>query len=368
MAAKGKSTAKAAKGKAKPKTTKVRKSATAALSPAQFKAYQTAAQKAQQQQQAQALRQRRLASVARVNKKLAVARKAASRSAVAAFAAQQTFRQAVSGHQSAMLRKRSAANLFRLQQRATQARFIFRGESIHAHTTRMQTVTSAQAASTYQKYRQSAIKRNNQKLKSKNLKPRKKTTAKKTGGYSAAAKSAGMRAARQVRPTQATKAKNAKTNANKAAQSKKKSAAKPKQVKAAVYSAGVNREWVTAGNTQGIENCAAVALANHMLAWTGYRLTDDQVMDLHFAGGDTLAGVIKAAGWDNVTVGMAVPLDGLDGFPVGSLVSYDSLVNYDTPRVPHAAVLLDDGNVATWGEVMKLTEPIEEGWFVQWRV
>jgi hypothetical protein len=362
MAAKGKSTAKTVKGKAKPKTTKVRKSATASLSPAQFKAYQKAAQKVQQGQQAEALRRRRLASAAKVNKKLAVARRSASRSQVAAYAARQTFRQAVSGHQSSMLRKRAAANVFRLQQRATQARFIFRGESIHAHTTRMQTLTSAQAAATYQKFRQSAIRRNNQKLKSKNLKPRKKRKARKTGGYSAAAKSAGMRAARQVRPAQATKAKNTKTNANKAAQSKKKTAAKPKQVKAAVHRAGVNREWVTAGNTQGVENCAAVALANHLLAWTGYRLTDDQVMDLHFAGGDTLQGVIEAAGWDNVAVEMAVLLDGLDGFPVGSLVSYD------TPYGPHAAVLLGEGNVAAWGEVVKLTEPIEEGWFVQWRV
>jgi hypothetical protein len=128
----------------------------------------------------------------------------------------------------------------------------------------------------------------------------------------------------------------------------------------------VNAEWITAGNDLGIDNCVAVAIANHRLLHTGHRLTDDVIRDMDHFAGRRLDFAIYCLYWDRLL---------FDEFRIEDYDSVDPIkacpgliVGFDTPRGPHCGVLLPDNKVISWGEVIPLDAEIEEAWFVKWTV
>jgi hypothetical protein len=397
VAAKSKAPAKAVK---KPKAavkTKVKKvkSPTAGLNAAQVKKYNAAAKKVTASQnlrtKAASYRQRRLATAKRVTAKQRSAYKTAAASRAVSLAVQKTYQQTVSGHQAAYLRKSAAARVFKAQSIASSRKFVALGEGTHAHTSRMQTVTSAQANAIEKKLIAKATQtaKTNAARKAKAFKhlkkigkigknaktipkgysinvkgqlvktkkrPKKVAVKKKKGstGNSPAAIRAGLKAARTPPTKAALKA---------AAQSKKKpvkAAAKPK---ASVITPAVNPRWVTAGNDKGVDNCLSVAIANHLLAWTDYRLDDDQVNSIP---GETVYDALRylqeSDPFDNVHVEMFAELTDTHHDIPGSLICF-----YTPKHIEHAGLLLGSGMIS-WGEVSPIPETVTEAWYIRWRV
>ncbi len=370
--------------------------------------------------QAEALRKRRLATAARVTSKQKIAYAASSQAAVRKFAVMQTFRQVAGGHQAAYRRTTAARRVFSATMLATQRLFIHQGIAIHAHRNRMQTLTSGQA----QAFIRAARQRSSQRLKNPAVQKKmqqQRANARRTararsqaakranplkGGYSPQAKAAGLAAAsaagggirssrsasvakgkrKQARAkarsqasqrrratqratgraqSQYAKSRNLAQSQARGSQSAAKAYAKPIRRKAAVITPVVNADWIAAGNNQGTENCVAVAIANHLLAWTGYRLTDDQVSDLHEAGDGTIRGTLLAAAvlWRNIRVALAVKLSCLSSlYPTGTLLGTS------TSRGPHAVLLMPGNQVVSWGELTPLEDVTEEAWYVQWEL
>lgn len=395
MAAKSKAKAKAVK---KPKAavkTKVKKAKTptAGLSAAQVKKYNAAAKKVTAKQnlrnKSASLRQRRLAAAKKSTAKAAASYKAAAGQRAVSLAVQRTYAQTVSGHQAAYLRKSAAKRVFQAQSIAASRKFVALGEQTHAHTSRMQTVTSGQAtkiesqliakatrtAKTNAARKAAAFKAlkragkisknaktvpkgysinvKGQLVKTKKSKAPKKAPKKKAG-LSPAAIRAGLKAAHAPATKAALQA---------AAQSKKKAVKVAAKPKASVITPAVNSEWVTAGNDQGTDNCLPVAIANHLLAWTGYRLDDDQVNSIT---GETVWDVLvwlqETDPFDNVHLAMFAELTAAHHYLAGSLVCFD------TPkRVEHSGLMLGDG-VVGWGEIQDIPEVITEAWYIRWGI
>lgn len=403
MAAKAKAQAKNVKKPKAAANTKVKKkkTPTAGMDAKQLKAYTKAAKsvaaKQQVQKNANAYRARRLATAKRVTATQRAAYKSAAASRAVQYATQKTYNQLSSGHQSSYLRKSAAKRVFNATRIASSRKFVALGEATHAHQSRMQTVTNAQAVSMEQKLRAKALKtaartasRKARLLKSlkkagkvkKNatslpkgytvsttgtprlIKTKKKAAAKSKvakarGGYSRQAVQAGLKAAQGVKKREQAAAKVAK-----AAQSKKK-AAKPKaKPKAAVVTPVVNSNWITAGNDRGIENCLAVAIANHLLHWEGYELDDAQVWALDELCDDktitvALHDLQHRSPWSNVRLAEVHYLGTYSGS--GSLVGCTTKYGY------HSGLALDEG-VVSWGEILKDDVSIAESWYLRWQV
>lgn len=320
----------AAKPKAAAKASKAPKKAnkTPNFSVVQWQAYQAASKKAVRASQAAALRQRRLQAAGKATTKARSAAMAARNARIKAQAVRQTYLQTVSGGQSKTLRVQAARRLFQVQSVATQKAFAARGEAIHAHTTRLQTLTSSQAASQQARFSASAKKA---------LAHKKPGTAKAAGrpstGRSAAGKAAGLAAARA-------------TPAGPQSKSKPRKAAALKRVRDPHFGS----DWIVAGNDEGTENCTAVAVANHRFAWTGYRMTDDEIAAL---GTGSIRDVLKRT--PGVTeMRLIRPVTG-------------ALIGYESEYGPHAGVLLARQRVISWGESVPLEADIEEAWFVAWQ-
>jgi hypothetical protein len=157
--------------------------------------------------------------------------------------------------------------------------------------------------------------------------------------------------------------------------------------------------WILGGNGWH-EGCAAVALANHLLAATGKRVSDDEVLSLHVrAAGHpqaraSILGVLEAAaqwglgGWRPVLMaeapaGEGVPRDSSPwpGLRWPLILSLDLTVaqrdqsTWDTQAAPywgpHAGLLASD-RVITWGREVPVTAAFLEAqvmgaWQVEWR-
>lgn len=298
------------------------------FSAVQWKAYQAAARKAVRASQAQALRQRRLQAAGKATTKARAAATAARNARIKVHAVHQTYLQTVSGGQSKTLRVQAARRLFQVQSVATQKAFSARGQAIHAHTTRLQTVTSSQASSQQARFSASARKA----LAHKKPGTRKAAGRPSTGRSAAAGKVAGLAAARS-------------TPAGPKVKSKPRKAALTR-----VRDPHFGNDWLVAGNDQGAENCTAVAVANHRLAWTGYRMTGEEIAAL---GTGSIRDVLKRA--PGVTE--MRPMRPVTG----------ALIGYESEYGPHAGVLLARQRVVSWGESVPLEAYIEEAWFVRWR-
>jgi hypothetical protein len=395
----------ASKAKAKGAKAAVKKRSGPRLTPAQWKAYRAAAQKVTRQQQSEALRLRRLKSAARVTQKQAAALYQRRRAKVAQQAVRRTFAQVAGGHQVAANRARAARNVFRATQLATQAQFIHQGISIHAHQVRMQTITRRQAASAQARFAVAARRRAQANLKPKSAKkilkkaaasPRQAVKKPVARGYSAQAKSAGLRAAAalgpvnsprravkrpkakratrqvQTRKTQASVARNKAKSAVSAAQSSKAKAhtsstghAAPKKAAApSLVTASIVTGWVTAGNDEGRPNCVAVALANHLLAWHDYRLSYEAIESLNWLGHEW--GLTIPEALEHSKHGATWPWRVNEYCRIDKAVP-GSLVRLDTVTGSHAAVLMPGNRMVSWGKLVPVPDTVDEYWYASWK-
>lgn len=123
--------------------------------------------------------------------------------------------------------------------------------------------------------------------------------------------------------------------------------------------------WITAGNHSGAENCAAVAIANHLLYHTGLRMTDRQVNELA-AADETIPRMLSY-------LRRNMPFDNVRPYfnrlPVNkTFFSGDAgIVVYKTEYGVHAALRTLEGTVVSYGEELPLAYPVTEAWFIQWQ-
>jgi hypothetical protein len=147
-----------------------------------------------------------------------------------------------------------------------------------------------------------------------------------------------------------------------------KAAKKPKaSIRALTYCEPTitGKLWITAGNDQGTENCAAVAIANHLLYKTGLRMDDDQV-NLLAEQGETIPELLEAMKnglFENVGVTMYCR----DWSGPGA-------VNvYETTEGTHAVLSLPSGLVVSHGTTVYPTSHWPawiwaESWYVSWLI
>lgn len=386
MAAKAKAKGKAVKAtKAKAKTkVKKAKKPTTGMTAQQLNKYNAAAKKATIQQRAANLQKRSLATARRVTAISRRSYKAAAASRAVAYAIRQTSRQANAQRLSSATRRAAAARVFNATRIASSRKFVALGEATHARTSVLQTMTNSQALAYQTKLSQkaAATARTNAQKKAaatRKLSTRNRTAKtakkgkspskpKKKTGYSPAAIAAGLKAAgpisKQTKKQKLSMSKGSKTKARQAAQSKKAAAKVKAKPKASVITPKVNvSDWITAANDQGIENCLSVAIANHLYAWTGYKMADDQVDEIK---GDTVYSALEYlklhSPFENVKVEEFAQLTHRHHDIPGSLIVFNP------PEGCHAGVLLPHWKVVTWGEIVKLESEVEEAYYVRWEV
>jgi hypothetical protein len=346
----------AAKGVKASKTTKSKSGMTAA----QNKAFQAASKKAiataQLQHNAKTLQARRLQGAAKAHAKLAAKGAQLFSARIKVAAVSQTYRQIARAHQAKSLRVQAAHNLFKAQSLATNRQFAYSGEAIHAHTTTMQTLTDAQALAAAQRLSNAARKRIVSGASKKKPKPKVTTKVRaKKSPYTAVGQAAGRAAAARVgKPKVQVKKARAKTTAK---------ASASKHRKAAGLTRAVNPVWITAGNDEDKENCVLVAIANHCLLHTGYRVPDGHIDYLSLYNAFSIATALyridRSEAWTPVTLseyGMVKPEDAKPGMIVG----------FETEHGPHCGVLLEGNMVVSWGEIVVLETEIEEAWEISW--
>lgn len=344
-----------AKKAAKPKAAKVTaakkpKKPTAGMSAAQVKAYTKAANNRRVSERAVAYRQRRLATARRVTAQAARSYQSAAQARTVAYATRRSFQQTVTGHQSAALRKAAAQRVFNATRVASSRKFVALGQARHARQNVLQTVTSAQALAIERRLSSKAratagVKKPKTAKKASAAKTAPRKSSSGRSGYSQAAVRAGLNAAAKVPKS--------------ASASKKKAAAKPKVRKAASAFPAVNPRWVTAGNDRGTENCVAVAIANHLLAWTGVRMTDEQIKWL--SDFSTISGALNELQFHQPFAPEIV----LQGFYETWGTEPGMIIGYESEYGPHVGVLLVH-EVVSYGEVVPLNADIEEGFYVAW--
>lgn len=306
---------------------------------AQYSAYLTASkaaiQKAQLAHSTEALRQRRVQAAFKVQAKLAAKRHQGIVAKQARNAVRASYQQSVTQKQSKHLRLQAASRLFKAQSVVTQKQFAYSGEAIHARTTNLQTLTSAQALSiTTRKVnaaRKAALSKN---------KPKKSGTAKartSKSPYAAIGRQAGIQAAARV-PASKTR-------------------------KAARMLPVMTVNWITAGNDVGEENCVAVAIANHLLYHTGCRLPDEEVRKLVFSRLDIAVYNLRRRSWKAAALESYTPVLPERARP-GMVIGFEVTVN-GNPE-PHCGVLMPGNEVVSWGEVVPLESDIEEAWELTW--
>jgi hypothetical protein len=120
-------------------------------------------------------------------------------------------------------------------------------------------------------------------------------------------------------------------------------------------------KWITAGNNTGVENCAAVAIANHLWFHENLMMTDEQVNRLAVSG-KTVPALLKYLRYNEFfeNVWPEVPRS-------LTLAGPGDVVVYEIREGTHAALLLENRMVVSWGEEMPLKYPVTEGWHIKWR-
>jgi hypothetical protein len=143
-------------------------------------------------------------------------------------------------------------------------------------------------------------------------------------------------------------------------------------------------EWILGGNDR-VPDCAAAAVANSLLAATGWRASDDDVIDLYCrAGGTTVQAALRAA--ERFGLGSMRPsgfgsLPGPDTPEDGFLVELEleeAQLDQGTwdwepsPVLGEHAVYLAGGQVVSWGFATPvtgvfLTAQVTGAWWVRWK-
>lgn len=373
---------------------------------------QTALRRQQFAAAVQRLRAQRLKAAASLAQKAAVRHAVAQRTAIAAYAAKQSSRQAILGHQNSALRARVHADFIRHVTNAQRAQYAYKGVKAYAHTAVMRTLTDAQATSAVQAQQAKAAGTAKAAVKSTSTahkqaaSPAFQAAAAKiraqaqAAGLAAAAavpasrgrgrprKASTVGTARQKRPatrstgqrkTAGTRTAKAKRTTSASIKSAKKPAATVTRAgRTAVKPEGVfpltPRERLTwFGDPEGYD-CVAAAIANSLLHATGYRLSFEQYADLVFELGeapcleDALGRVRDEPPWypedevprlTHVTATRAFSLTG------------STVLGFPTENGPHAALQLQGRRIASWGDVYALvdiaTGAVEEAWTLSWK-
>jgi hypothetical protein len=111
--------------------------------------------------------------------------------------------------------------------------------------------------------------------------------------------------------------------------------------------------WITGGNDVA-DNCAAVAVANSLLAATGRRIPDADLLRLHDRAGP-------------LSIAEALAALGAASFTETTAVSEGTVIGVATPYGPHAA-LWTGGGLVTWGRWTGCPDDwqADEAWAVTW--
>jgi hypothetical protein len=288
-------------------------------------------------------------------------------------------RQAVLGKQSSALRARINDDLRATTSRANKLQATAAHDAKSATAAIMRTVTSGQAMTHEQ-----AIEAANAKLKAKTKSKTKHGKHGKSSESAAAAKRAGLAAASKVKASASSPARGkvhsaaksahySKSSATRASSSSKKTAVSKKSpvARGAALSQTTTSEsndaWFGAPHT---DDCVAAAIANHALYVDGYRATREQFNELTDLLGyeptierglEIAAAMARRGAWPAMP--RFAPWLGL---PIaGMIVGYEAMT--DTGRRPHAALLVDDAMVVSWGDEMPLDTEIEEAFVIRWR-
>lgn len=122
--------------------------------------------------------------------------------------------------------------------------------------------------------------------------------------------------------------------------------------------------WITAGNDAGEENCASVAIANHLLATAGIRITDEDVRrlsELHDGDlRDALRAMLACQPWRHRAL--------LSAARPATAPGPGQVWGFETAGGPHAALSTGEAMIASWGEESPFTGEVEEAYQLAWTV
>lgn len=158
----------------------------------------------------------------------------------------------------------------------------------------------------------------------------------------------------------------AKAGAAAAAKVSPKAAPKPSKTRKAAggrHETLADTQWIVAGNDKGVENCVAVAIANHLLLQTGRRVTSAELtyMAYYDSVWKAISWLDFHESWKGVGLseyGMIKPEEAEPG----------DIVGFETPQGSHCAVLMPGNMVISWGEIAPLESEVDEAWQVKWTV
>ena len=192
------------------------------------------------------------------------------------------------------------------------------------------------------------------------------------GGRSAQAKARAATVAKTGKPPPVSKARHQAAlkwaAAGRASQAAKKAGKKPPAAKkkaalpVTMFSWLGPQIWLTGCNDER-PTCAAVAVANSLLAITGFAAPDRDIMELHeLAGGDdgaTIETVLNAAavhGLNGIRLGDFFPADGIG----------PGLVCGIQTRRGYHAVLSHEFGMISWGMLLSHSGELREQWALEW--
>lgn len=299
------------------------------------------------------LRQSRLTASAHMQKAAAAAQKQASTASIALFATKMSLRQSHLAHQNAALEQRVYADYERHLQSFARKQYAAKGEKAFAHTAVMRTLTQAQAQTIEEAKFAHAVKA----AKKASRMAAKSSMRSQAKSFSAAIKT-------EVRSADAVINANAKAAGLKAARAipAPRKARRPAQVQRCTY----RGTWF---GTPGGEDCAAAAVGNSIIrqlpASTALRAALYETLRELIPDGATVAQGLDAvmSTWPE--------LGGYDGTWAPADLRPGMIVCFPTEEGDHAAVLLEGGMIASWGEVLPLedvaTGGVEEAYEVFWR-
>lgn len=233
---------------------------------------------------------------------------------------------------------RGKAAVVRLHNQSVQANFA----AIRSRTTTVQQAVNMEQRALIAASKRAAARKPAAKVAKKTAAPRKKSP------YAAIGAKAGAAAAARVPASK------------KAAPSKTRTAAR--------VTPAVNADWITAGNDEEVENCVAVAIANHLLLQTGYRVSSTELNHIAYRDSiwkaltllDDRGDLWKGVGFSEY--GMIAPEEA----EPGDIVGFDVKVN--GKRFSHCGVLMPESKVISWGQVIALESKVDEAWQVIWTV
>lgn len=120
-------------------------------------------------------------------------------------------------------------------------------------------------------------------------------------------------------------------------------------------------QWIVAGNDKGVENCVAVAVANHLLLHTGCRVDKKEITCLLYR--DSVAKALYLVDYQNPWKGVGLSEYGMVS---PEEAQPGDIVGFETSQGSHCGVLMPGNMVISWGEIVPLESEVDEAWQVTW--